>query len=105
MLEQFMEMLQALSIGKIWMLFLFIMFMDYGSGIFRAWKEGKPLRSSITREKMAAKFDSYKYYIFIAAIGQFINLADISRTVLLIPILIEITSLFENIKKSIGRKK
>lgn len=111
MLDNITKILEALTQEQMMVLFVLTIFGDFLGGVYKAWRNHKPIKSSITREKTAEKIDSYKNYLIIAGFGllvQYFGVADgelIVKGVLIIPVSIELMSIAQNVIKPVEASK
>lgn len=66
-------------------------------GILRAWKEGKPIQSAITRESLYEKFSQWVFPFAIILGAIWVKQDEIAKMILIFILIPELTSIIENI--------
>jgi len=70
------------------------------SGLINAWRNKKPIKSAITRESIAKKFDSWKYIFALSGLFMYVGAEDLAEALLGFVLLPELISIIQNIKES-----
>lgn len=91
---------ESLTIAHMAILIIGIELLETLSGIVRAWSEGKPIKSAITRESIKKKFDTWVYVFGLTIFALFVGQTSIAKMLLTFVLIPEVTSVVENIVRT-----
>jgi phage-related holin len=91
---------ESLTIAHMAILIIGIELLETLSGIVRAWCEGKPIKSAITRESIKKKFDTWVYVFGLTIFALFVGQTSIAKMLLTFVLIPEVTSVVENIVRT-----
>lgn len=94
-----------LTITQMAIFIIVIQVLEILSGLLRALREGKSIRSSITLESIEKKFNSWKYIFALAGLFIFVGADDLAKTLLGFVLLPDLVSIVENIVNSVMKKE
>ena len=92
--------IESLTIMHMAILIIGIELLETISGIVRAWSEGKPIKSAITRESIKKKFDTWVYVFGLSIFALYVGQESIAKVLLTFVLIPELTSVIENIVRT-----
>jgi len=98
------EFVKNLTIIQLAIFIVAVELLELASGIIRAWQEKKPIKSAITRESIAKKFELWKYIFTLVAFSLWIGQDAIAKMLLVFVVIPELTSIVENIVRSFSKE-
>ena len=93
----------ALTLMQISVFLMGIEVLEVLTGILHAWRDGKDIKASITREKIVEKFDSWKLILGFTMFSLFIGQPNVAKLLLTFILIPEVTSIIENIVRSVKK--
>lgn len=95
---------ENLTIAHMALLIVGIEILEVTSGIVRAWSEEKPIKSAITRESIAKKFNTWVYVFGLVIFALFVGQDAVAKLLLTFVLIPELTSVIENIVRTFMKK-
>lgn len=95
------EFANSLTLIQIAVFIVGVEIFEVLTGILNAWRDGKDIKSSITRKMIVDKFDSWKYILGFTMFALWIEQEAIAKMLLVFVVIPEITSVIENIVRSV----
>ena len=90
----------SLTIQDMAILIVGIELLETLSGMIKAWSNGIPIRSYITKESIAKKFDLWGYVFGLSIFALFVGQTSIAKMLLTFVLIPEVTSVIENIVRT-----
>lgn len=98
------EFVNNLTIIQLVVFIIVVEFLELASGIIRAWQKQELIRSAVTRESIAKKFELWKYIFALVAFSLWIGQDAVAKMLLVFVVIPELTSIVENIVRSFARE-
>lgn len=98
------EFVNNLTIIQLVVFIILIEILELASGLIRAWQKQELIRSAITRESIVKKFELWKYIFAMVSFTLWIGQDAIAKMLLVFVVIPEVTSVIENIVRSIKRE-
>lgn len=94
------EFVNNLTIIQLAVFIIVVELLELATGIIRAWQREELIRSSVTRESIAKKFELWKYIFAMVAFSLWVGQDAIAKMLLVFVVIPEVTSVVENIFRS-----
>lgn len=99
------QFVESLTLIQVSVFLIGVEILEVLTGIANAWRNGEIIKSSITREKIVEKFESWKYILGFTMFALFINQPGIAKLLLTFVAIPELTSIVENIVRGVQKSK